>query len=529
MLCHLASICRLGLCALMLLLALPAHADDDDLPILGLGETRAGTFLGPDGTELELDPIYEAHFKIGEVHHWRNLAWQAAILGIGTTWYWTNIQANRSDWEFSGSQFANRFTLDEIRFDNNHFTINHLSHPIAGGGYYLASRVHNYGVGMSSLISFISSFVWEAGLEWRERISVNDMIFTPGAGIAMGETYYRLSHYLNSAPGGGNWAHKSLKWLIGWPLAVNRWIDGVEPPNDGLRDSLGFSGAYYHRFRLAGQIGRDSNDPAGSAGTLKGFRTELDLYALPGFKRPGRMALFFSDGNFTRFDGSFWWADSGIQSANLNFESVVLGYYEQDYTGPPEAISGTAGRIAMAFSFEHVQRWLPEPRDRRAILHLPGGQFKIWHAWNGWVHDLEIALNPDFSAIDSVAFPLYKANAPERIERSVLELRGYYFAWGGTSRLETSLTYGGLSLRGRLRLSYANGVEDLDREQEKITQQTLIEDTLIETYLALGYTHRPTTLSARLELRGMDRVGRIDGEQLSREWRHTGLSVGMEF
>jgi hypothetical protein len=517
-----------GLAALMLLVPLSALAEDDE-PILGIGETRAGSFLSLNGTELELDPVYKAHFAIGKPQFWRNMAWQAAILGAGTTWYWTNQATNRVDWEYSNAEFFNRFTPDEIRFDNNSYTINHLSHPVAGGGYYLASRVHNYGVGMSSLISFTSSLIWEAGLEWRERISINDSIFTPGAGIAMGEVYYRLSHYLNSAPGGGTWVHKSLGWLIGWPLAVNRWIDDVEVPNDGLEDRLGFSGAYYHRFRLAGQTARETLDPAGSAGALSGFRTEFDINAIPGFKRPGRLALFFSDGNFTRFDGSFWWAADGFQSVDLLFESVVLGYYEQDYTGPPEAISGTAGRIAMAFSYEHAQRFLPAPRDRRSILHLPGGQFKIWHAWDGWIHDLEIALNPDFTAIDSVAFPLYKANDPEEIERSVLEDHGYYFAWGGTVRLETSLTYGGLSLRGRLRLSYANGVEDWDREQEKITTQTLIEDTLVETYLALGYTHRPSTISGRLELRGINRVGRIDGNQVARDWRHIGLSLGTEF
>lgn len=498
-------------------------------PHLGMNEVRSGTFEAPDGTKLEIDEVYKAHLSLRKPHHLRNLYWQVGILGIGTIWYWTNAIANSTDWEYEDADFAARFKADAIRFDNNSFTINHLAHPTAGGGYYLASRVHNYGVGMSSLISFASSFIWEAGLEWRERISINDMIFTPGAGIAMGESYYRLSHYLNSAPDGGNWLHKTFAWLIGWPVAVNRWIDGVEPVNDGLEDRLGFSAAYAHRFRVSAQVANESGDRAGDAGALAGFRLEGDIYAVPGFKRPGTFAMLFSDGNFTEFDTSFWWNDSGVAMIDLNFHSVVVGYYQQSYEGTPDTLTGSAGRFAMGFAFEHVQRWLPEPRDRRAILHLPGGELKIWHAWEGLIHDLEVTLNPDFSAIDSISFPTWKLNNFDETERSVLERQGYYFGFGGTARIESTLRYRGLALRGRLRLTYSNGIEDLDREEEAITSQSPIEDTIVEAFASLGYTEPSTRLSGRIEARRINRVGRLDNAQLSRGWTHLGFSFGSEF
>lgn len=496
---------------------------------LAIGETRAGKFIGFDGTELELDPVYKAHLSKGEPKHLRNLIWQAGVLGIGVTWYWLNAQANASDWEFNSGNFADRFTLDAIRFDNNSFTINHLAHPIAGGGYYLSARVNDYGVGMSSAWAFASSLIWEAGLEWRERISINDMIFTPGAGIAMGETYYRLSHYLNSAPDGGTWAHKALAWALGWPVALNRWIDDVPPVNDGVADDLGFSGAYTHRFRLAAQTAQEQGDFRGDAGLLSGFRLEFDLNAVPGFQRPGALALMFYDGNFTRFDGSFFWADEGMAIVDLLFESVVVGYYQQQYTGPVEAVSGSAGRVAMAFAFEHVQRDLPAPRDRRALLHLPGLQLKVWYAHTGWIFDAELALNPDFSSVDSIAFPYWKAQNPTETERSVLELQGYFLGWGGTTRLETTLRKGGLFLRGRLRLSYATAIEGYDREREKVTEQSNLEDTIVEAYAAAGYTHRPSLVSGRLEFRRFGRTGRMGGEVRDRQWKHIALSLGVEF
>lgn len=503
-----------------------AHAEE---PGLALGEVRAGSFIGFDGTKLELDPIYKAHFKKGDPQHLRNLAWQAGILGIGVTWYWLNATANSTDWEFDSGNFAERFTLDAIRFDNNSFNINHLAHPTAGGGYYLAARVHNYGVGMSSLISFGSSLVWEAGLEWRERISINDMIFTPGAGIAMGEAYYRLSHYLNSAPDGGTWAHKALAWAIGWPVAVNRWIDGIEPVGDGVEDDLGFSGAYTHRFRIAAQSAQEEGDFRGDAGFLSGFRLEFDINAVPGFQRPGTLAMMFYDGNFTSFDGSFFWSADGIAIADLLFESVVVGYYQQDYKGPVEAVSGSAGRVAMAFAFENYQRYLPEPQDRRALLHLPGLQIKVWYALSGWIFDTELALNPDFASIESIAFPYWKAQNPRESERSILELQGYYLGWGATTRLESTLRKGGFSLKGRLRLSYVSGIEGMDRLREEVTEQSNLEDTIIESYVALGYTHRPSLVSARAEMRRFDRAGRLGGEVRDRQWTHISGSLGIEF
>ena len=112
-------------------------------PKLGMNEIRRGTFEALDGTQLDIDEVYKAHLTLGKPQHLRNLYWQVGILGIGTIWYWTNATANSSDWEYSGANFADRFTADAIRFDNNSFTINHLAHPTAGGGYYLASRVHN--------------------------------------------------------------------------------------------------------------------------------------------------------------------------------------------------------------------------------------------------------------------------------------------------------------------------------------------------------------------------------------------------
>lgn len=507
----------------------PATGARADEPQLDLGRTRTGWFLGPKGNRLEVDAIYQAHFATPPPHHVRNILWQVGILGLGTIWYWTNAQANAADWEFTGRDFGDRFSFDGIRFDNNHFTINHISHPVAGGGYYLAARSNHYSVGYSSLIAFAMSGVWEVGLEWRERISVNDMMFTPGAGIAMGEAYYRLSHYLNSAPDGGNWVHKSLAWAIGWPVALNRWLDDVPVVDDGLSDSLGFSAAYAHRFRLAYQTVKVDGDPAGDPGQLQGFRIEGEMVAIPGFQRPGTLAILYDDGNFTQFDFGMLFVGGEAAEIDLWIDAAVWGYYQQHYSGPPDAISGTAGTLALSFAFEHVQRWLPSPQDRRAILHLPGGRLGVWSAWDGLIGHFEIGLHPDFTSIDSLAYPVWRDRHPRETARSVLEDRGYYYGWGGTTWVSADLRYGGFELEGGVRLSYANSIEGLDRHEEDITREADFEDSLIEYHGAIGFSDRVSALSSRLELTRIERAGRTEGVSRARAWNYLGFSLGLQF
>lgn len=507
-------------------LAMPARAQE---LMLNQDEPRAGKFLGPQGEWLEVDAVYVEHFARGSPHHLRHAAWQAGILGLGAVWYWSNLATNSTDWEFNTAEFAERFTVDAMRFDNNHFTINHLAHPVAGGGYYLAARVHDYGLGYSALISIAMSALWEAGLEWRERISLNDMMFTPGAGIAMGEAYYRLSHYLNSAPDGGNWAHKTLGWVIGWPVAVNRWIDGKQPVGDELYDDLGLSAAYAHRFRLAYQ-NVSVDDPEGAPGTLHGLHIESEMVAIPGFQRPGKLAIVFDDGNFTEFDVSMLWNEKG-EAAQLDlwFDSAVWGFYQQNFEGPPEAITGFAGTLALSFAFEHVQRWLPGPRDRRAVLHLPGGRLGIWSAYKGLVHSLQVGLHPDFSSIDSLAFPLWKAENPRTLGRSVLEDRGYYFGWGGTTWVSTGLKYRGLEIDAKVRLTFVNSIEGNDRHQEEIDYDGDFEDSLTEFKASIGYSDPTWLLSARVEGAHIERVGRANGLSAQRAWNQLALTTGFQF
>jgi len=508
--------------ALLLIAALarPVSAEE-------FGTSIEGSFLGPDGEMLEIDPMYQRHFALGPPHYMRSLAWQVGLLTLGTAWYWLEADVNARDWDYPN--FLDRFSSKGVRFDNNSFTINHFSHPTAGAFYYLTARGNNFGVAGAALTSFLTSAVWEFGLEFREKVSINDQVFTPGAGIAMGEIFYRLGHYLNSAPGGGTWVHKALGWVIGWPVAVHRWLDDVPPVDDGMADSLGFSAAYSHRFRLAWR-GATEEDTLGDTGFLQGAELEFDLVAMPGFMRPGKFSVLFDDGNFTHFDGAFAFNEAG-EAAHMDFwfESALYGQYQQNMEGPEDAISGMASRLSITFAFEHVQRWKPGPRDRRAVLHLPGANAAVWVALGGLVGHLELALHPDFSAIDSVAFPLWKGNHEEVLARSVVEKHGYYIGYGGTTWILADLSYKGLALEGRIRYGHVNSIEGIDRAQEDIDNDIELEDDILEYRARFGYSAPDWLVSGRLEYQFIERKGSAAGASGLRSWNRYVATAGVQF
>ena len=88
--------------------------------------------------------------------HGRMAVEVAAMLGVGTAWYWRRDQgqfggANVVDWQlgFHGSSFAAKMSLsrDGWRFDGNSYGLNAVGHPMFGAMTYFMARTNHYTVG----------------------------------------------------------------------------------------------------------------------------------------------------------------------------------------------------------------------------------------------------------------------------------------------------------------------------------------------------------------------------------------------
>ncbi|MCB9552123.1 MAG: DUF3943 domain-containing protein [Myxococcales bacterium] len=508
----------LALAAALWFAASTAHAAPAD--------RMRGRYLGVEGLRLDIAEEYDLFLRGEAFHPWRAVAWQVISLGIGSAWYWANADLNKQDWDYPG--WEARLDLSAVRFDDNHFTINHVSHPFSGAAYYALARVNGMGVISSAGFSIATSSVWEFILEWRELVSLNDSIFTPGAGIPIGEAIYRLAHYVNSAPEGGGWPQKIAAATVGFPLWIHRWFDGRTVPS-GPADELGFSAAYHHRFRLA-YLRAAVDDAVTEKSGLDGFDLRMRLYAIPGFGRPGETEMLFSAGDLV--DVSAWatWDEDG-EGAEwvMLFETVLAGYYTQKLEGPPEAVSGSAALAGIVVGYEQAQRWRPEPRDRWSMVHMPGPDGSIWVYWDGFSARLHLVMRPTFNAIDSVATSDWKLENPDLQLRSVLDRRGYYYGFGLSGRLELELAYAGASLGGMVRYAYVESFDGVDRAQEDVQYDEPLDDEMVVYSAWAQYTVPRWLLSARLGFTRTERQGAIGDLRRERTWHRVEGSVGIEF
>lgn len=497
--------------------------------IQGPDDRMGGHYFGPDGTRLDFDDEYWRALSPETDRLWLALTWQVVVLGFGTAWYWANADENAKDWDYPG--WRSRLDFSAVRFDDNHFTINHVSHPFAGAAYYALARANGQGIAASAGLAILSSTIWEYGLEWRELVSLNDQFFTPLGGVAIGEGIYRIGHYLNSAPGGGRWPHELAAATLGFPVWLHRRLEGRRAPA-GPTDSLGFSGAYHHRFRLS-YARVATGDGVREAPSLDGFDLEVDLHAIPGLGRPGAFDVLFTEGNLFDIDVDATWDDDGEGGEwGMRFESVLVGYLDQDITaveGDPDTRDGMAAYAGLGAGYEHRQRWRPEPRDRWSMVLLPGPDVGLWFFRGPLVLRGRLSLYPTFTAIDSVAAPAWFEENPGVVVRSVLRRRGYYYGFGLSSRLEVDATWGWLRLGGTARFAHVESVEGLDREQDRIELDEALQDDLIELR-AYGVLTVPGWLvSLGLDYTHTERWGRMGGVDGARDWERLELTVGIEF
>jgi hypothetical protein len=219
-----------------------------------------------------------------------------AVLGIGVSQYWIAAANNTRDWDFP--RWSERLSDVNVRFDNNTQVTNNLLHPLAGAAYYGLSRANGLSIGESVLYAQLASAIWEVGLEWREKVSINDMIVTTAGGTGVGECLVQLAAYLNSAPDGGAWPQDVAAVTLGFPVWVHDELDDRQADPRPAKDALGFSAAYQHRFTLELQNSW-LDDAAGLEQQLFGVRLDVQLSSLSGLLAPKTFSTWFAGGNFS--------------------------------------------------------------------------------------------------------------------------------------------------------------------------------------------------------------------------------------
>ena len=120
---------------------------------------------------------------------------ELAFLGLQSAWYWGHQEPSESEVPaFTWSTWRTELFSDRyFVFDHDRFNTNAIGHPVAGTIYYQIARGNGLGVGASFLTTVAASTLWKYFGEPNQKLSTNDLIVTPLAGLVIGEATYRLA------------------------------------------------------------------------------------------------------------------------------------------------------------------------------------------------------------------------------------------------------------------------------------------------------------------------------------------------
>ncbi len=426
-----------------------------------------------------------------------------------------------------------------MRFDSNTFQFN-WTHSMAGALYYNYARANHFNKTGSFLFSLGASYFWEFVIEFREVVSINDMISTTVGGISIGESMFQLGRFFRSRK--PTFLNKILRFLSNPVLSLNDWLEKKRTTN-----LYAFTEDYWYDCRLIvgprfdTLSGRDSN-----SFLHLGFETQI--IDIPEYGKPGAASKGIKNTIATEFNISGTFNKNGLYEYNIFAKTVLFGHFEQNIHGAEPEVNedemghgflediNSSDRVGYSFflgaasAFELIENnvvmlpddenripgtgnipGLPDRADRYAVLNLLGPTFDL-AIFN---KDLKLRFVADaygdFSLVHSHVFSEYKEMATFGQTKSTLENHRYYYALGITLASMLQVNYANLEFRGKVRYHYFDSIEGLDRFQGDILDEDDfdLKDERLTYNLSLGYRIPRTPLQLVLGLEQMERRGTI--------------------
>jgi hypothetical protein len=399
---------------------------------------------------------------------------------------------------------------------------NNVLHPLAGSAYYGFSRANGLSVPAAALFTFAGSAIWEGTLEWREKVSINDMVATTFGGIAIGEFFTQLASYLNSSPSDTNVIQDVAKVTLGFPVWVHDELDSRPRDQRPARDNLGFSSEYTHRFSVAYQnswLGDGEQNQI-----IRGVALDAHLVSLPGYLDPESFDSTFAQGNFTSGSLGLQFDGEGLRDARMKVDSVLAGYYGQRASG--QALIGAL--LGVATGIEFAAEDTLETGERYALFHLAGPQLGASWKSHGYQLDLGMRAAVDFASIRSLAWPALHESDPNATYKSTLA-RGYQYNYGFSTRLSGELRLRAARVYGELGWGSYRSIQGVDRFQEKITRDPVGTEVLDANRLGLALEPPETPLRFYTQIEGFAHESYLGGQSGRRQERRLAIGAGMVF
>ena len=445
-------------------------------------------------------------------------------LGVGTAWYWLNTDINSADWDYTlATQGERHWGFEGWRWDSNAMYLNTPLHPLAGGAYYTLARANELTLWQSFAAAMLATVIWEAAIEYKEIVSLNDLVLTGVAGVPLGEAYYQLGEYFRrSSP---TTLNQALAWVFGAPSQFHDWADGRRPVRAADVDRWGWPVEEWHRLRL--RLGAAASTPQArwEGGTPEGARQDVhlevgsELVGLGGYRRAGVSGGWQAGVLASELRAEFAGGVSGTHRWGVLGRVELAGWYGQSLSRGASGGRGVGALVSTGLAYRHEQHRYDEGLDRFGIMHLPGVRAEHWGERGRLRWRLSYGVTPDFAAIDSRALPVVAPDGDVTGQRGVLA-EGYYFGWGFSQELGLELDLARVHLGAGWRSHRVWSTRGADRLQDLIAEDWMLKDRVDvqRVELLTSWPVETVRLGALLERRG--REGAIDEVVSSlQEWR----------
>lgn len=456
-----------------------------------------------EASQVELDGAYRRLLERPHPHYLVPATELFVAVAGGFLWYWADRERQVADWDFPS--IKQRFTGDAWKYDTNPFPINWAWHAYDGAQYHLFARGNDLSFLESIAYGVGTSVAWEFTVEFREQVSINDVILTSAAGTVIGEYLHWLGRYFESAPA-RRWWHPIPGWLLTTSRTAHNAIFGYDRLRRGTTpDHLGFSSDIWHRFELS--TGLAYHRIAGDVSpTREGSRRPAlgrlvasgELGAFPGYLTASSLDRNFSNAQIStarlRLEG-------GEDSFALDFgvDSFLIGHHRQRFAGG----DGTASTIGLDLAYRYRRELFGPYVQRLAQTHLPGLAFdhhlKLGELWLRG----RVRANYDFVGAHALAYRTWRAGQPEEgvLETGVVRKHKFYFGWGPSTRLDLMAATPSFAAGGSLGLAKYHAARGYDRLQDELTDDLVIGDSIVDwdAWLRVGSPHRRAFLEARVE------------------------------
>jgi len=354
------------------------------------------------------------------------------LLTFATVQYALDPSTNAQDWklDYSFHSLGLKLTFQDFEFDDNAFRLN-SGHVLSGTYYFLSARSRNLDVFQSFLLAMAAALTWEMTTEFREVLSVNDVVMTPLGGLALGEALYQLSTFFRASE--DTFWNQLLADLLAGPARLV-WHRNPSPPGDvRLLDARGVAADRWHRFHLF--VGLDAVN-AGDALALRGgpgFAFGVDTLVVPraDYDRPGDTAGWTQETLATRLRARASLGEQGLRNLWILARSDYLGYYAQHLRPWGQGLWGLSAYAGLGASLEYEEEQVRPFVDQLTAASPVGvSAHVVFHA-GPLILRTGAELHPVFAQIHSAAWPSYlEGGGNENSAFDVLKAHGYYYALG---------------------------------------------------------------------------------------------------